>query len=111
MRQAAAVLRLVSWTGPDGSPEGSANASSDAGMVTAEHSKIMPEHGMVMDRHASAGRNARQELLKEWMGSHTRILGLWLDRLLEEGDDEDLVSMIHRQHAWLSMMQARMERG
>ena len=58
-----------------------------------------------------AARGARHDLLKDWMGSHTRILGLWLDRLLEEGDDAELVSMIHRQHAWLSMMQVRMERG
>lgn len=59
----------------------------------------------------SGARSVRHDLLKEWMGSHTRILGFWLDRLLEEGDEDELVSMIHRQYAWLSMMQARIERG
>lgn len=111
MRQAGAVLRLVSWAEQNESPEASAGASPGAGRITVADSRITQDHGPVAERHASAGQTARQELLKDWMGSHTRILGLWLDRLLEEGDDEDLISMIHRQHAWLSMMQARMERG
>jgi hypothetical protein len=39
------------------------------------------------------------------------VLGLWLDRLIEQGDPGDLVSMVHRQQAWLEMLRARMGRG
>ena len=90
MRQAKAALTLVSCEGQEGEGEDCARAPAP-------------------DAHCAD--SARHVLLKEWMGSHTRILGLWLDRLLEEGDDGELISMIHRQYAWLSMMQARMERG
>ena len=88
MRQSGAALKLVSGHAPEIRPAETRQAE-----------------------HVCDARSARHDLLKDWMGSHTRILGLWLDRLLEEGDDGELVSMIHRQHAWLSMMQARMERG
>ena len=111
MRQTGAVLRLVSSAGASGSPETASGAAPAGSRITVADTRITQDRAPVADDHASAGRNARQELLREWMGSHTRILGLWLDRLLEEGDDEDLISMIHRQYAWLSMMQARMERG
>lgn len=117
MKQARAVLRLIPCespfsTGDSGTAEtgvrrGDARHEGSAGLVPADASGPCGSlHG-----EGDAARGVRQDLLKEWMGSHTRILGLWLDRLLEEGDDAELVSMIHRQHAWLSMMQARMERG
>ena len=32
-------------------------------------------------------------------------------RVTNVGDEADLVSMVHRQHAWLCLMQARLERG
>ena len=117
MTQARAVLRLVSCENPantvdSGHPESGARRAEAQQEGSADHRPADtsclcgPLQG-----EGDAARGVRQDLLKEWMGSHTRILGLWLDRLLEEGDDADLVSMIHRQHAWLSMMQARMERG
>jgi hypothetical protein len=117
MKQARAVLRLVSCENPEntgdfGAPETGARRAEARHGGSADHRpadtscRCGPLQG-----EGDAARGVRQDLLKEWMGSHTRILGLWLDRLLEEGDDADLVSMIHRQHAWLSMMQARMERG
>ena len=117
MRNARAVLRLIPST-----PAVSTGDSGDfgigarrretrqdgsAGSVPADASSPCGR----LQSDGDAARGVRHDLLKEWMGSHTRILGLWLDRLLEEGDDADLVSMIHRQHAWLSMMQARMDRG
>ena len=100
MRQAGAALKLVSSDGDRKSGETAGNTSGTDIAITQDHASITQQ-----------GRSARHDLLTEWMGTHTRILGLWLDRLLEEGDDGELVSMIHRQHAWLSMMQARMERG
>ncbi|MEZ6001382.1 hypothetical protein [Hyphomonas sp.] len=117
MRHARAVLKLIPCEGPistgdsgiskTGARWEDARLDGRAGIVPADTSGA---YGGLQDE-GEAARGVRQDLLKEWMGSHTRILGLWLDRLLEEGDDAELVSMIHRQHAWLSMMQARMERG
>ncbi|MEQ3627207.1 MAG: hypothetical protein ABNH49_01045 [Hyphomonas sp.] len=46
----------------------------------------------------------RHEALRDWMETHTRILGFWMDRLIEDGDSEDIVSMLHRQQSWLAMM-------
>ena len=54
---------------------------------------------------------ARHEALKDWMETHTRILGFWMDRLIEDGDSEDIVSMLHRQQSWLAMMQDRLVGG
>ncbi|MDX1294281.1 MAG: hypothetical protein R3265_15810 [Hyphomonas sp.] len=54
---------------------------------------------------------ARHEALRDWMETHTRILGFWMDRLIEDGDSEDIVSMLHRQQSWLAMMQDRLVRG
>lgn len=36
---------------------------------------------------ATPVRRAREEILSDWMATHTRVLGLWLDRLIEEGDE------------------------
>ena len=117
MRNARAVLRLIPCDGAAstgdsgdsgiGARRNETRHERSAGPVPADTSG--PCGGLPSE--GDAARGVRQDLLKEWMGSHTRILGLWLDRLLEEGDDAELVSMIHRQHAWLSMMQARMEQG
>lgn len=117
MKQARAILRFIPCESPEntgdasipdnGTRRGTARHEANAGAFPADIScRRRPLHD-----EGDAARGVRQDLLKEWMGSHTRILGLWLDRLLEEGDDAELVSMIHRQHAWLSMMQARTERG
>lgn len=46
--------------------------------------------------------------LRDWIESQTSVLGLWLDRLIEEGDPGDLISMVHRQQMWLEMMRERL---
>ena len=45
--------------------------------------------------------------LGDWIDSQANVLGLWLDRLIEAGDPEDLVSLVHRQQAWLQLMRER----
>ena len=100
MRQAGAVLRLVVPEGQD--PAGNPRSIADTG------DQLQPQ---AERPNREVARGARHDLLTEWMGTHTQVLGLWLDRLLEDGDDGELVSMIHRQHAWLAMMQTRLERG
>lgn len=57
--------------------------------------------------HASGGHEA----LLDWMETHSRIMGFWLDRLIADGDEGDVVTMLHRQHAWLGMMQDRLRRS
>lgn len=47
--------------------------------------------------------------LCDWLDSQTCILGLWLDRLIAQGDPDDLISMIHRQQAWLELMRQRVD--
>jgi hypothetical protein len=47
----------------------------------------------------------------DWLDSQANVLGLWLDRLIAQGDPGDLISMVHRQQAWLQMLRARMGRG
>ncbi len=42
--------------------------------------------------------------------SQANLVGLWLDRLIEQGDPDDLVSMVHRQQAWLELLRGRMVR-
>jgi len=58
-----------------------------------------------------AATGTRHEVLRDWMETHTRILGFWMDRLIEDGDSEDIVSMLHRQQSWLAMMQDRLVGG
>lgn len=46
----------------------------------------------------------------DWIDSQANVLGLWLDRLIAEGDPGDLISMVHRQQAWLELLRTRMVR-
>ncbi len=48
--------------------------------------------------------------LGDWMDSQANVLGLWLDRLIEAGDPADLISMVHRQQAWLQLMREHLGR-
>lgn len=47
----------------------------------------------------------------DWIDSQANVLGLWLDRLIAEGDPGDLISLVHRQQAWLQMLQAHISRA
>ncbi len=49
--------------------------------------------------------------LCDWIDSQANVLVLWLDRLIAEGDPGDLVSMVHRQQAWLELLRTCMHRG
>lgn len=49
--------------------------------------------------------------LCDWMETQASVLGFWLDRLIEQGDPDDLISLVHRQQAWLAMMRARVGQG
>lgn len=48
--------------------------------------------------------------LGDWIDSQANVLGLWLDRLIADGDPGDLISLVHRQHAWLELLRARIGR-
>ncbi|MBR9835385.1 MAG: hypothetical protein GYB42_09380 [Alphaproteobacteria bacterium] len=45
--------------------------------------------------------------LRDWLDSQRAVMTLWLDRLIAEGDPDDLVSLLHRQAAWLDLMKAK----
>jgi hypothetical protein len=49
--------------------------------------------------------------LGDWIDSQANVLGLWLDRLIEQGDPADLISMVHRQQLWLELMRGRLNKG
>lgn len=44
----------------------------------------------------------------DWVESQSRVTRIWLDELIAEGDPNDLVSVIHRQAAWLELMRVRL---
>lgn len=47
----------------------------------------------------------------DWVESQSRVTRIWLDELIAEGDPNDLVSVIHRQAAWLELMRARLKQA
>lgn len=49
--------------------------------------------------------------LGDWIDSQAQVLGLWLDRLIEQGDPGDLISMVHRQQVWLELMRGRIQKS
>ena len=64
----------------------------------------MPSPKNALSSGTSAGC---QPTVVEWMETHQRIMGFWLDRLIEDGDDCEFVTMLHRQQSWLGMMLER----
>jgi len=54
--------------------------------------------------HAVSSPAVKAGPLGDWIDSQANVLGLWLDRLIEAGDPADLISMVHRQQAWLQLM-------
>lgn len=49
--------------------------------------------------------------MQDWLDSQRLVMSVWLDRLIAEGDPDDLISLIHRQAAWLDLMRARHNRA
>lgn len=47
------------------------------------------------------------DCLQDWLDSQRLVMSIWLDRLIAEGDPQDLISLIHRQAAWLDLMKNR----
>lgn len=57
---------------------------------------------------ARQGRASGRARLLDWVESQSRVTRIWLDELIAEGDPNDMASMIHRQAAWLELMQDRL---
>ncbi len=64
-----------------------------------------PDHPAIPAHEAGAGPKVR---ILDWVDSQARVTRIWLDELIAEGDPQDLVSLIHRQAAWLDMMKVRL---
>ncbi len=72
---------------------------------TCPYAPVPPVHAVSSPVTAAAG------LLGDWIDSQANVLGLWLDRLIEQGDPADLISMVHRQQLWLELMRGRLQKG
>ncbi|WP_300393562.1 hypothetical protein [Henriciella sp.] len=56
----------------------------------------------------AAGSKVR---ILDWVESQSKVTRIWLDELIAEGDPNDLVSVIHRQAAWLELMRDRLKQA
>ena len=65
-----------------------------------DHHSIAPMSGAT-----SPARD--QGRLLDWIDSQAKVTRIWLDQLIAEGDPDDMISLIHRQAAWLDMMRSR----
>lgn len=77
----------------------------DRGPVSQPVPFPVRSHGQSASSPASASGP-----LRDWIESQANVLGLWLDRLIEEGDPGDLISLVHRQQAWLELMRMQLDR-
>ena len=66
-----------------------------------DHHSIAPMSGAT----SPAGGQGR---LLDWIDSQAKVTRIWLDQLIAEGDPDDMISLIHRQAAWLDMMRSRL---
>ena len=66
-----------------------------------DHHSIAPMPGVT-----SPARG--QGRLLDWIDSQAKVTRIWLDQLIAEGDPDDMISLIHRQAAWLDMMRSRL---
>ncbi len=57
-------------------------------------------------KQLSAG-TVRTPALNDWLARQTHVLGLWPDRHIAVGDPDDLISLLHRHQAWLSLVSER----
>lgn len=58
------------------------------------------------DKYAEMDRGEKDPVLS-WLESQSSVMELWLDRLIADGDPDDMVSLLHRQAAWLDMAKNR----
>ena len=65
----------------------------------------------VMLAVADAAPSAQQLSLLSWLESQCSVTRVWLDRLIAEGDPDDLVSVLHRQAVWLDLVRERLGRA
>lgn len=47
-------------------------------------------------------------LARNWLEGHSRIMNLWLERLVSENGDAVLIDTLHRQSEWLREMNDQM---
>ncbi|HIG22910.1 MAG TPA: hypothetical protein EYG02_09620 [Henriciella marina] len=66
-----------------------------------DHHSIAPVSG------ATSPTRGQGRLL-DWIDSQAKVTRIWLDQLIAEGDPDDMISLIHRQAAWLDMMRSRL---
>lgn len=118
MRQAAQKVEAVDWAAGDGAGSigrGAGSASRGTGGMGRsrggqEASAVaVGAHGRGRAATiAGQGRCGRDQRLLDWVESQASVTRIWLDQLIAEGDPQDLISLIHRQAAWLDLMRSRL---
>lgn len=66
------------------------------------------DHHSLRPVSAAATPGNGQGRLLDWIDSQAKVTRIWLDQLIAEGDPDDMISLIHRQAAWLDMMRSRL---
>lgn len=44
----------------------------------------------------------------DWIESQCGVIEIWLDRLIAEGDPDDLITTLHRHARWMDLMKTRL---
>lgn len=60
------------------------------------------------ERQSGSEGQAAPKRLLDWIDSQSKVTRIWLDELIAEGDPNDMISLIHRQAAWLDLMRSRL---
>ena len=105
MRQAAWKLEAHDQSAGNDRREGGRRAAGERGQTGAPAPGFGAAHG---GRAVGEGGCRRDQRLLDWVESQASVTRIWLDQLIAEGDPEDLVSLIHRQAAWLDLMRSRL---
>lgn len=105
MRQAAWKLEAHDQMAGTERHEGGRQAVGEPGQTGAAAPGFGPARAGIA---ASEGGCRRDQRLLDWVESQASVTRIWLDQLIAEGDPEDLVSLIHRQAAWLDLMRSRL---
>ena len=82
--------------------------------------RLMP--GQIEGLSASPARIERSEtvptaasaaglLALDWLESQARVAGIWIDRLVADGDPGGLVATLEEQRVWLEVQLDRLRRG
>ncbi|MEM5517853.1 hypothetical protein WNY37_12925 [Henriciella sp. AS95] len=95
-----------SLSGP--APSGGMTHAADSLATELRHDAICNRYNRRAGEADGASTIEQMQLL-DWIESQCSVTRVWLDRLIAAGDPDDMVSLIHRQAAWLELVRDRLE--